>query len=452
MTNSRIKIIVFNCMFLIIFLVSCSDNQQEDKKKIKELVVLTNNSPTTWYEGRDGPAGPEYELINSFAAYKKINVKFIVMENIGDVLTAIRAGKGDIAAAGLTRTDPRLKEGMIFGPVYQRVKQQVVCRRNNGKVPRNASELVAKKIKVVGGSSYVETLAGLKRNYPELSWDAQQDTDTAQLLRQVWLKKIDCTLADSNIVSINRRYYPELVVAFDVSDSQGLAWVLTKDSASLSVDLNAWFDSIQKNGELDVIREHYYGHVTVFDYVDMRKYANRIKSRLPAYRKYFEEVAGVEDLQWTLLAAQAYQESHWNPSARSPTGVRGLMMLTQNTAKSVGVKNRLDPAESIRGGAKYLRRMLKRIPETVKDKDKLWFALAAYNVGFGHLRDARTLAVRLGKNPDLWLDIKEVLPLLMQKKYYKTLRYGYARGTEPVRYVERIRNYFQVLENTFYYK
>ena len=184
----------------------------------------------------------------------------------------------------------------------------------------------------------------------------------------------------------------------------------------------------------------------MFDYVDMRKFKRRIRSRLPKYRSLFEKAGRETGLPWTLLAAQAYQESHWNPGAKSPTGVRGMMMLTRNTARSLGIENRLDAYASIRGGAQYLLRMLKRVPDTVQGKDRLWFALAAYNVGFGHLRDARTLATRQGKNPDLWRDVKAVFPLLMRKKYYKTLRYGYARGTEPVRYVQRIRNYRQVLE------
>jgi len=450
MHTSYSKTVILTIMLLASLFVACDDGRQHQQSE--ELVVLTRNASTTWYEGRDGLTGPEYDLINSFANYKKIKVKFVVMDNVNEILTAIKAGEGHIAAAGLTRTETRLKDGLVFGPSYQQVRQQVVCRRNNGKTPRAISELTGKKLKIVGNSSYEETLQRLKLKNPDLIWVVESDTDTEQLLREVWQKKIDCTLADSNIVSINRRYFPELIVAFDVSQPQELAWVLEKNSTYLSRELNNWFAGIQTNGELDNIREHYYGHIEVFDYVDMRRFTSRIKSRLSSYRQYFERVAKQAGLPWTLLAAQAYQESHWDPKAKSPTGVRGMMMLTLNTAKSMDVKNRLDAVESINGGAKYLQRMLKRLPETVKGKDRLWFALAAYNVGFAHLRDARSLAVRLGKNPDLWLDVKEVLPLLMQKKYYKTLPYGYARGTEPVRYVQRIRNYYQVLDREFYYK
>ncbi|MDX1657143.1 MAG: transglycosylase SLT domain-containing protein, partial [Candidatus Competibacteraceae bacterium] len=142
----------------------------------------------------------------------------------------------------------------------------------------------------------------------------------------------------------------------------------------------------------------------------------------------------------------AYQESHWNPRARSPTGVRGLMMLTLATARPLKVSNRLDPAQSVDGGARYLRHLLERLPAEVVKEDRLWFALAAYNVGLGHVLDARTLARRLGRNPNIWSDLKGVLPLLARRQYHRTLEYGYARGSEPVRYVQRIRDFRDILE------
>ena len=181
----------------------------------------------------------------------------------------------------------------------------------------------------------------------------------------------------------------------------------------------------------------------------MRQFIRRINQRLPKYMDDFKSAAEEHELDWILLAAQSYQESHWNPRAKSPTGVRGLMMLTLRTARQLGVESRLDPQQSIRGGAKYLAQLQKRIPESVQGEDRLWFALAAYNVGFGHLLDARKLARKLGKNPDFWVEMKEVLPLLSQKKYYKDLKYGYARGSEPVRYVQRVREYQQVLQQQF---
>lgn len=171
-----------------------------------------------------------------------------------------------------------------------------------------------------------------------------------------------------------------------------------------------------------------------------------MESRLPKYKKYFQEAGSRFSIDWTLLAAISYQESHWNPKAKSFTGVRGLMMLTKNTAKILGVKNRLDPKQSIIGGTRHINQMLKFVPEDVEGENRLKFALAAYNIGMGHVKDAQELAKKIGLNHNTWNDLKRVLPLLSQKKYYKTLKYGYARGEEPVRYVEAIYNYRNILQ------
>ena len=178
---------------------------------------------------------------------------------------------------------------------------------------------------------------------------------------------------------------------------------------------------------------------------DEQKFIRHIKTRLPMYREEFKEAGGKYGLSWVLLAAQAYQESHWNRNAKSPTGVRGLMMLTRDTASDMGIKNRLDPQKSIKGGARYLARLFKRVPKNVRPEDRMLFALAAYNVGMGHVKDAQLLAKRLDKDPTRWDSIKTVLPLLAKKKYYKTLPNRYARGWEPVQYVKRIRAYRKIL-------
>ncbi len=435
------------CVALLIsLLVACDDKKSMGLVEGDELIVLTRNAPTVWFEGKEGLAGPEHDLVTEFAQAHGLKVRFEVLGSIDEVLNAVRSGRGHIAAAGITQTAGRLLAGFNFGPVYQQVEQQVVCRRNTGKLPKTPADLVGIKLSIIAGSSYQETLTALKQKHPTLSWESVPDISTEQLLEQVWRKQIDCTLADSTIVNINRRYYPELLVAFAIDEAQPMSWLLAPKWSGLQDKFKPWFKKIQENGRLADLHEQYYGHVEIFDYVDMRKFLRRIKQRLPEFQSFFEDAGERENISWSLLAAQAYQESHWRPNAKSPTGVRGMMMLTLNTAKSLGVKNRLDVVQSINGGAKYLRKMLKRVPKSVQGEDRLWYALAAYNVGFGHLQDARTLAKQLNKDPDRWVELKEILPLLTQKKYYKSLRYGYARGTEPVRYVRRIRDYRQVLE------
>jgi membrane-bound lytic murein transglycosylase F len=187
-------------------------------------------------------------------------------------------------------------------------------------------------------------------------------------------------------------------------------------------------------------------HTENFSVADSQRLGELVAKRLPTYQALFQETASQFDLDWHLLAAVAYQESHWNPKARSPTGVRGLMMLTLSTAREMKIKNRLDPLQSLQGGAAYLAKLKGRLPKRIVEPDRTLMTLAAYNVGFGHLEDARILTQRGGKNPDLWIDVREHLPLLSNKQYYTTLKYGFARGSEPVTYVDNIQYYTRYLE------
>ncbi len=432
-------------------LAGCSaEDNSSDSVKVRglktsgTLTVLTRNAPTTYYfDSDEQPAGPEYEMVESFAAHLGVKTEYKQFETVNEILEALEQGQGDLAAAGITRTSAR-EQRFRFGPAYQEVVEQVVCRRK-GTIAGNPDELAGLNITVSKGTSYEDSLRQLKGDHPALVWNADAELNTEQLLERVWLKEIDCTVADSSIVAINRRYFPELVVGFDLTEPRPLAWATHNENEELQKSMSAWFKAFQARGDLEAVMERFYGFITAFDYVDTKALQKAIRKKYPKYQPMFEEAAGRYDLDPVLLAAHSYQESHWNPRAKSPTGVRGIMMLTQPTAKSLGIKNRLDAYANIIGGARYYSRLLKRLDDSVAHPDRLWLALTAYNVGWGHLQDARKLARRLGKNPDEWADLKEVLPLLTQRKYYSTLKYGYARGHEPVRYVRRIRNYHDIL-------
>lgn len=448
--NRTRNVLATACLVLV---AACSPSNEAQKPSrslanIKEsgtLVVLTRNAPTTWYIGRDEePNGPEHDMIEAFAARLGVKVKYKIKETIKEIIEGVESGEGDLAAGGLTITEERISK-FRFGPPYQDVTQQVVCRRDNVQ-PEAVSELIGLNIQVIADSSYTERLRELKEKYPKLAWTETDKKDTEQLLHDVWRRKIDCTIADSNIVDINRRYFPELIAPLNLSKAESLGWMMSYERRDLQSAVEDWFGDYKDSGQLAQLQEKYYGFFEVFDYVDIRKYIRRINSRFPKYRAYFRQAAAKYKLPYTLLAAQGYQESHWRPGASSPTGVRGIMMLTQPTARAMGVTNRLDPKQSIFGGAKYLARVRGRLPDEIKEPDRTWLALAAYNVGYAHLRDAQQLAQEQGRNPNLWSDVNEILPLLSDKRYYTKLEYGYARGTEPVRYVQRIREYRLVLE------
>ncbi len=432
-------------LLIITMVYKCTGGYDlDDLKDAGELVVVSRESDTTWYEGKNGPAGPEYEYMESFADYLGLDLRFDIRENDLAVLNAVNENEAHLSAAGITR-DPWLEaQGYVFGPEYQQVDQQVVCRRNQGRLPANLELLTEKELVVIEDSSQEAYLLELQKDFPDLNWESVDEATVDDLLEQVWRREIDCTIANSHVVKIKRRLYPELQVGFTLRENQALAWILSPEWVFLAEAIETWLETIERDGRLLILQDRHYGE-DEFDYVDMRTYIRRIKSRLPKLAPLFQQAADKYGVPWTLLAAQAYQESHWNRRAKSPTGVRGIMMLTLTTAREMGVKSRLDVKQSIMGGAKYLKKLESRVPESITGSNRWWIALAAYNVGMGHVHDARRLTEELNLDPDSWLDLKGVLPLLSKKKYYKDLKYGYARGAEPVTYVRRIRNYENIL-------
>lgn len=440
----RLKNLVF--ILSTIILVACGPELPLDSPlaEREKLVVLTRNSPMTYYIDRDEkPAGYEYDLTQALGESLGLQIEYKVIDSLRELLEALENGEGDLAAANLTDTAARRK-AFLTSPGYHAVDEEIVCRRQ-GPVPDSVDELKEVSLIVPEGSSYIDTLNRLKETEPELSWETLDDGGTEAALEGLLAGDADCTVADSNIVAVNRRYYPELDVAFALPDELQLVWLMPKEQEPLANYLQEWIPKAKKDGLLDRLDERYYAYIPVFDFVDTRALKRRLSSRLDDYWDEFMEAGEQHVLPPTLLAAVAYQESHWDPKAKSPTGVRGMMMLTRATAKHLGVKDRLDPTESIFGGAKYLRELYDRLPEDIALEDRYWFALAAYNLGMGHLYDARKLAAQRGLDKNRWRDLREVLPLLGHRDVYKDLRHGYARGHEAVRYVRRVRNYWDII-------
>ncbi|WP_245792149.1 membrane-bound lytic murein transglycosylase MltF [Teredinibacter waterburyi] len=416
----------------------------ESVKASGQLVVISRNGPTTYYEGPNGHMGFEYQLTKRFAKYLGVSLEVKEVENLGEIINLVGTRNGQLAAAGLTVTERR-KEQVQFSEPYLQITQQVIYHQSEHK-PTSVADLLNKRIMVIGNSSHAEHLRHLKLEYPELRWEERHDVEMLDLIEMVHAGEIDYTIVDSNAYRINSNIFPNAKVAFDITEPQDLAWAFPAQAdASLYIEAQKFFESIKQNGVLENIIETHYGHLEEVEYSGAVLFANRLDVRLPKWEALLKEAAAEYDLDWQLLAALSYQESHWNPKAKSPTGVRGFMMLTLDTAKFVGIKNRLDARQSIFGGAKYFRSVYDRIPERIVDPDRRWLAMAAYNVGLGHLEDARILTARNGGDPDKWRDVRENLPLLAKRKYYKQLKHGYARGWEPVRYVKNIRNYQSVI-------
>lgn len=417
-------------------------------ERVKEdgvLRVVTRNSPATYFQDRNGETGFEYELVKRFAEDLGVELKIETSDNMDELFDEMQKPGGPVlAAAGLIDTENRRKQ-VRFSRPYLDVTPQVIYRNGQSR-PTDANDLVGKRIMVLKGSSHAEQLAALKLKNPAIEYEESDAVEVVDLLRMVDEGQIDLTLVDSNELAMNQVYFPNVRVAFDLGEGRQQRWaVALGEDNSLLNEINSFLDKVQKNGTLQRLKDRYYGHVDVLGYVGAYTFAQHLQERLPKYEKYFQTSAKKEQVDWRLLAAIGYQESLWQPSVTSKTGVRGLMMLTQNTAQAMGVTNRLDAKQSIQGGAKYFAYVKDQLDDKIKEPDRTWFALASYNIGSGHLEDARKLADNEGLDPNKWLDVKKMLPRLSQKKWYSKTRYGYARGGEPVSFVANIRRYYDIL-------
>jgi membrane-bound lytic murein transglycosylase F len=434
-------------LVLCCLLVAACDSG-DSLRRIEErgaITVVSRNGPTTYYLEKGEPAGFEFALAQEFATELGVELKLRAEHNIEDVLMAIRRGQADLAAAGLTVTPDRLQE-FSFSQAYQDIQPHFVYLSGSRK-PRELADLVGAELVVAEGSNHVDTLLFLRELEPALQWTEIATAEAADLMDMVSSGEADYALLDSNDFSVNLSFYPKLRIGFSLDRNDKLAWLFPagEDSQRLRARADAFFERVQVDGTLAQLREDHFGYAWGANPVGTQTFNRNVLRKLPRYENLIRQVAQEYQLDWHLLAAMAYQESHWNPRARSPTGVRGMMMLTNSTAREMGVENRLDPQQSLQGGARYFKKLKRRLPADILEPDRTWFALAAYNIGRGHLEDARVITERHGGDPHVWADLKEHLPLLQKSKFYRDTRHGYARGSEPVTYVKNIRHYYGIL-------
>jgi len=415
----------------------------------KEIVFVSHNGPTTYYLNNDNqPAGIEYDLAKLFVDeyYPGYEIRFTLVNSISDVIPSLLKNKAHIAAANLTVT--HLREHLVlFSTPYQETQQQLIFNNEVNKKPKSLADLKDKKIAVPEGTSYAERLAELQKKQPALHWHTEKHANTESLLEEVADGVLDFTVADNYIAALMQNYYPNLDVALPIGPADKIAWGMSKNADPVLVkNVNAFFSKIKKDGTLRNLLDRYYGHNERLNTMDVTTFLNRSNTLLPKYIHLFKQAQDITGLDWRLLAAVSYRESHWDTYNTSPTNVRGLMMLTEGTADLMGVTDRLDPKQSIPAGAKYIMKLKDTVPERIPEPDRTYMALAAYNIGYAHVEDARVLAKRLGLNPDSWADIKKTLVLLKNPDYFTTLKYGYASGGAPVVFVESVRSYQRILE------
>jgi membrane-bound lytic murein transglycosylase F len=442
-----IRIITYALFYIVLININGCSKESSKLKQIKSngiLRIALVADPPHYFPNKVKERGYDFELVSHYATSIDVELEIIKTNTSNEIIFLLNQGKVDI---GILGSSPEFDQKNIENVVtYNNSKWYVIGNRANRQLPKSIDSIEPNTMIVANGSNASFMLHSIGEDYPSLLWDELKNTNVRSILERINENHSKISIISEDIYAYYQYLFPETKKIFVLPIKYPSRW-LVKNNNNLSFlySINSFFNKYKQNGKLEKIGKTYYEHLSAFDYVDIRYYLKRINKKLPKYKKYFVEAAKNSALDARIIAAVSYQESHWNRKARSPTGVRGMMMLTLDTAKRVGVKNRLNAKQSIFGGAKYLKILYESFSNTIEEPDRLWFTLAAYNIGLGHVEDARTITKSQGDNPNSWIDVEKHIPKLSQKKWYKKTKYGFARGHEPIEFVRRVRRYYDIL-------
>jgi membrane-bound lytic murein transglycosylase F len=435
------------CIAGALAVAACGPSPTPPPQSANELVALLRPGPATWFVGPDAKnAGFDFDLANLFAQRHKLVLKVIAASNPGAKLAAGDSG-ASLGAGAMYRSDktsPTAPESaLLYSSGYYAVEPVLIYNTDSYR-PASWADLAGSSVAMLEGSALAVALEGVRADHPEVQWQSLALASTEALIRQVSDGTIDYAIVASNDAEALRNVHLNFERAFAVARKQELVWVFPPAQALLRDQVNSFFADLKKDGTLQRLIERYFTYAQM-PRLDAGIFQERIKSVLPQYRPLFQRAQEATGIEWRLLAAIAYQESQWDTQATSETGVRGLMQLTEDTARQLGVVDRTDPQAGVFAAAKYLRDLKDKLPQRIPEPDRTWLALAAYNVGIAHLEDARVIAQKQKSSPDSWAAVSKALPLLALPEYYEDAKYGYARGGMPVAFVERVRAYYDIL-------
>ncbi len=427
------------------------------------LTVYVRSGPIVYFPAPDGNiVGLDADLVRLFAREQKLRVDFVAVTTPAEVFAALERGDADLGIGGLLGPPPpRPPLGLAAAQAFLRAAvakpapvrwslgyyavEPVLIYNTDGFKPASWDDLDGEKVVYIDGHGLEPEIERLRAAHPQVGWEPAALPSATELIAQVSDGALSYAIVGSLATAVARNIYLDFDVAFRVGGTRDLAFAVAPRSPQLAHALDRFLARARRDGTLARLAERYVPDAGQFLRIDALGLQEKIRSVLPQYRHLFHETQTKTGLDWRLLAALAYQESKWDSTAESETGVRGFMQLTEDTAKLMGVTNLLDPEQNVLAAARYLRTLKDKLPARIQEPDRTWLALAAYNIGLGHLEDARILAQKQGLNPDHWSDVKKALPLLALPEYHESAKLGYARGGMPVAFVERVRGYYDVL-------
>jgi membrane-bound lytic murein transglycosylase F len=426
-------------LLMVLLLTACGQDRYQ--KQPGELLVGILDDPVFYQPASQGNAedGYEFDLLRAFAESQQKKLRVVAARNPEKLRKLLDNGEIDFVAGLPIKDDEQVR---YTSPL--REGRPLIVQHADALPVFDMAALAGRVVEVQPGTVQEASLLQLPVSPPPLI-ERPLGTNGIDLLQRVADFHAELVATDTAHFDLAVNYFPDLIVAQELPGKVAYAWGFRVADEPMRVAANAFVDAARMDGRLDQLHDRHFGHLKRITPIGATQFIDDMRTRLPRYRAAFQHAQSLTGLDWRLLAALAYQESKWDPHATSYTGVRGIMMLTEETADSLGVDNRLDPIESIPAGARYLAELKDRLPDNVPDPDRLWMALAAYNLGMGHMNGARQVAATMKRDPNSWYELKQVLPLLARPEYYQRLKAGRARGGEAVILVENVRTYYDIL-------
>jgi len=406
------------------------------KKNNLPLRMITKNSPETYFMWRGELVGFEYELMHEFAKRHQLRLEVIVADSYQEMVDLLHQGKGDIIAAALTKTDSRAKQ-LTMSRKYHTVSEMLVSH-NQSETITQLVDLQGRTITVRKSSSFWQTAQQLAKKHGAIIVAADESLSTELIIAQVADQEIDLTIADSDLVAIEQKFRSNIAAPLTLKSDIEYGYAVRQENSQLLTALNQYSKKEYRQLFFNIVKNKYFNNTK-------RQKKHRAKrilagSKLSPYDVMVQPKAQEYQFDWRLIIAQMYQESRFNPNAKSAAGAQGLMQIMPRTGKEMGFSNLTNPQQSIGAGVQYLDWTRARFSKKLALQEQVYFSLAAYNVGFGHVRDAQRLAKKMNLRSDIWFNnVEKAMLLLQQPKYYKKARFGYCRGSEPVNYVREIQ-------------
>ncbi len=409
------------------------------------LRVLTRNSPASYYVWRGRLMGFEYELCRRFAKKQRLAIEMVVPPPEADLIDWLLEGKGDMVAASLAITQERIERGVAFTRRYHQAVEKIIARHDDPL--RSVEELGGRTVVVNPASSYWKSVERVQRSGIDVTLEPPPEPlGTDEIISRVADGEFDLSVADSHIAALEMAWRDDIVARVDIGAPVDHGWAVRAASSELLAALDGFIGNEYRGLFYNVVYDRYFK-------------ASEGGAALPAEARAEEQLSPWDDLvrsyassygfDWRLVVAQMCQESRFDPQARSTNGALGLMQMLPRTAGQLGFGDLHDPETGIHAGVKYLAWLRDRFESDLTVHDRTWFALAAYNAGYGHVEDARRLALELGLDRDRWFsNVERAMLLLSRPDYAQGARYGYCRGREPVAYVRRIRDRFAAYTRT----